>query len=136
MGTVRKKRNLAAVKTETQKEHPRKGQSRNMSVPRINDEYITQASEETEGRVTKRLSPVFSRTEFRNLRALSKLDELLLNPQVQTHSRTYRNTNVENQEPNEDRSEDDPHSEVGPSVYQSRDSNDSHPGETLHSLRS
>ena len=34
-----------------------------------------------------------------------------------------------NQEPNEDRSQDDPHPEVGISVYQSRHSNDSGPDE-------
>ena len=38
---------------------------------------------------------------------------------------TFRNTNVKNQNPNEDGSENGPHPEVGPSVYQSRHSNDS-----------
>ena len=69
--------------------------------------------------------------------ALSKLDELLLNQQIRTHSGTvpgsFRNTKMENEEPNEDRSHDDAHSEVGPSVYQSRHSNDSEPDEDLHS---
>ena len=67
---------------------------------------------------------------------LSKLDEILLNPQIRTHSGTvpgiFRNTSVENQDSNEDRSEDDPHPEVGPSVYQSRHSNDSDPDEPPH----
>ena len=120
---------LAAVTEETQEEHPRNGQSRNTSVPGINKEYITQVSEETEGRVTKKLSHEFSRTESRILCALSKLDEFLLNPQIRTHSGTvpgtFRNTDVENQEPNEDRSQDDPRPEVGPSVFQSRHSIDS-----------
>ena len=106
MATLRKKRKLVAVTRETQEEHPRNGQSRNTSVPRINEEYITQVSEEIEGRVTKKLSQEFSRTESRILDALSKLDELLLNQQIQTHSRTvpgtFRNTNVENQGMNED----------------------------------
>ena len=48
--------------------------------------------------------------------ALSELDQFLLNPQIGTHSGTvpgtFRNTNVENQEPNEDSSQDDPHREV------------------------
>ena len=39
---------------------------------------------------------------------------------------------MENQEPNEDRSQDDPHPEVGPSVYQSRHSIDSDPDEAPH----
>ena len=53
MATLRSKRKLAAVTRETQEEHPRNGQSRNTSVPRINEEYITQVFEENEGRVKK-----------------------------------------------------------------------------------
>ena len=68
--------------------------------------------------------------------ALSELDEFLLNPQIRTHSGTdqgtFRNTNVENQEPKEDRSQEDPHAEVGPSVCQSRHSVDSDPDEAPH----
>ena len=71
---MRNKRKLAAVTRETQEEHPRNGQSRNTSVPRINEQYITQVSEEIEGRVTKKLSEEFSRTESRIFCALSKLD--------------------------------------------------------------
>ena len=100
MATLRNKRKLAAVTRETQEENPRNGQSRNTSVPRINEEYITQVSEQIEGRVTKKLSQEFSRTESRILGALSKLDEFLLNQQTTTHSGTvpgtFRNTNVEN----------------------------------------
>ena len=139
MATLRNKRKFAAVTTKTQEEHPRNGQSRNTSVPRINEEYITQVSEEIEGRVTKKLSQEFSRTESRILGALSNLDEFLLNLQIRTHSGivpgTFRKTNVENPEPNEDRSQDDPHPELGPSVYQSRHSNDSDPDEAPHSYR-
>ena len=76
------------------------------------EEYITQASEESEGRVTKKLSQEFSRTESRILRDLSKLDEFLLNPQVRTCFVTVpgatSNINSENQEPTEDRSLNDP----------------------------
>ena len=100
LATLRNKRKLAAVTRETQEEHPRNGQSRNTSVPRTNEEYITQISEEIEGRVTKKLSQKLSRTESRILGALSKLDEFLLNQQVQMHSgtvpETFRNTNVDN----------------------------------------
>ena len=116
MATLRNKRKLAAVTRETQEEHPRNGQSRNTSVPRINEEYITQVSEEIEGRVTKKLSKEFSRTESRILGALSKLDEFLLNPQVRTCSAavpgTSRSSNLENQGTNEDRPSDDPGPEV------------------------
>ena len=117
MATLRNKRKLAAVTRETQEEHPRNGQSRNTSVPRINEDYITQVSEEIECRVTRRLSQEFNRTESRILGALSKLDEFLLNPQITTHSGTvpgtFRNTNVENQGTNEDDSQSDPHPEAG-----------------------
>ena len=117
MATLRNKRKLAAVTRETQEENPRNGQSRNTSVPSINEEYITQVSEEIEGRVSKKLSQEFSRTESRILGVLSKLDEFLLNQQITTHSETvpgtFRNTNVENQGANKDDSQSDPHPEAG-----------------------
>ena len=84
MATLRNKRKLAAVTRETQKEYPRNGQSRNTSVPRSNEEYITQVSEEIEARVSKKLSQEFSRTESRILGALTKLDEFLSNQQIHT----------------------------------------------------
>ena len=117
MATLRNKRKLAAVTRETQEENPRNGQSRNTSVPGINEEYITQVSEEIEGRVSKKLSQEFSRTESRILGALSKLDEFLSNQQINMHSETvpgtFRNTNVENQGTNEGDSQSDPHPEAG-----------------------
>ena len=117
MRTLRNKRKSAAVRKETQEEHPRNGQSRNTSVPRINEEYITQLSEEIEGRVSKKLSQEFSRTESSILVALSKLDVFLLNQQIRTQSgtvpETFRNTNVDNQGANEDNSQSDPHPEAG-----------------------
>ena len=107
---------MAAVTRKTQEENPRNGQSRNTSVPRINEEYITQVSEQIEGRVTEKLSQEFSRTKSRILGALSKLDEFLLNQQITTHSGTipgtFRNTNMENQGTNEDDSQSDPHPEA------------------------
>ena len=117
MAPLRDKRKLAAVTRETQEEHPRNGQSRNTSVPRINEEYITQVAEEIESRVSKKLPQEFCRTESRILGALSKLDEFLLKQQIRTHSGivpgTFRNTNVENQGTNEDDSQSDPHPEAG-----------------------
>ena len=117
MATLRNKRNLAAVTRETQEENPRNGQSRNTSAPWINEEFITQVSEEIEGRVSKKLSQEFSRTESRILGALTKLDEFLSNQQIHTRSETvpgtFQNTNVENQGTNEDDSQSDPHPEAG-----------------------
>ena len=120
---------MAAVTRETQEDHPRNGQSRNTSVPRINEDYITQVSEEIKGRVTKKLSQDFSRTESRILDALSKLDEFLLDPQIRTHSGTvpgtFRNTNVENQATNEDDYQNDPHPEAG--IFRSQTTENSGP---------
>ena len=86
-------------------------------------EYISQVCEEIEGRVTKKLSKEFSRTESRNLGALSKLDEFLLNPQVRTCSvavpGTSRNSNLENRETTGHRSSDDPCPTVRFSSHQS-----------------
>ena len=119
MATLRNKRKLAAVTREIQDENPRSGQSRNTSVPRINEDYLTQLSEEIEGRITKKLlfCREFSRIESRISDALSKLDEVLSNQQIQTYSETvpgtFRNTNVENQGTNEDDSQSDPHPEGG-----------------------
>ena len=71
----------------------------NSSLYTTNEEYITQVSEEIEGRVTKILSQEFSRTESRILGSLSKLDEFLLNPQIRSFSGTVpgtsRNTDLE-----------------------------------------
>ena len=129
MATLRNKRKLAAVTRETQEEHPRNGQSRNTSVPRINEEHITQTFEEIEGRVTKKLSQEYSRTESRILGALSKSDKFLLNPQIRTHSRTvpgtFRNTSVENQGTNEDVSQSDLHPEAG--IFRSKITQNSRP---------
>ena len=116
MAKLRNKQKLAAVTRKTQEENPRNGQSRNLSVPRINEEYITQVYEEIEGRVTKKLSQEFSRTESRILGALTNLDEFLSNKQIHTHIETvpgtFRNTNVENQGTNDDDSQNDPHPEA------------------------
>ena len=91
---------FAAVARETQGEHTRYSQSRNMSVTRINGDYIVQVSGEIVGGISRKLSQDFSRTKFPLLDALSKLDEILLNPQIRTHSGifpgTSHNTYVEN----------------------------------------
>ena len=85
MATLRNKRKLAAVSRETP-EGTRNGTAPNVLDPELTQDYISQVSEEIEGRVTKKLSKEFSRTESRILGALSKLDEFLLNPQVRTCS--------------------------------------------------
>ena len=115
METLRNKRKLAAVSREIP-ESTRSGRAPNVLDSELTQEYISQVSEEIEGRVTKKLSKEFSRTESRILGALSKLDEFLLNPQVRTCSvaapGTSRSSNLENQGTNEDRPSDDPGPEV------------------------
>ena len=135
MATLRNKRKLAAVTRETQGENPRNGQSRNTSIPSLNEEYITQVSEKIEGRVSKKLSQEFSWRESRILGALSKLDEFLLNQQITTHSGTvpgtFWNTNVENQGAKEDDSQSEPHPEAG--IFRSQTAQNSGPEDGLDS---
>ena len=85
MATLRNKRKLAAVSTESP-EGTRSSRAQNVLDPELTQDYISQVSEEIEGRVTKKLSKEFSRTESRILGALSKLDEFVLNPQLRTCS--------------------------------------------------
>ena len=51
--TTRNKRKLAALNKENCEEHPRSNLAQNSNVPRSQEDYITQVSEEIEGRVTK-----------------------------------------------------------------------------------
>ena len=135
MATLRNKRKLAALSRKTL-EYPRNNQSQNSSPRGITEEYIPQVSEEIEGRVTKKLSHEISRTKSRILGPLSKLDEFLLNPQVLTFSGTvpgtFRNADVENQEPSGDRSQNDLHPEVEFSTSRATNLTDSEPDETSH----
>ena len=90
----------------------------NSNVPRSQEDYITQVSEEIEGRVTKKLSQELSRTENCILGALARLDDFLTNSLLQGYSgatpETSRNVFSINQGTNEDDSQSDPHPEVGP----------------------
>ena len=61
MATLRNKGKLAALIKETFEEHPRSNMAQNANVPRSQEGYITQVSEEIKGRVTKKLSQEFSR---------------------------------------------------------------------------
>ena len=115
MATLRNKRKLAAVSRETL-EGNRGSRGRNVLDPELTQDYISQVSEEIEGRVTKKLSKEFNKTESRILGALSKLDEFLLNPQVRTCSVVQgasRSANSENREIHGDRSSNDPYPEGG-----------------------
>ena len=56
--------------------------AQNSNVPRSQEDYITQVSEEIEGKVTKKLSQEFIKTENRILGALARLDDFLMNPLI------------------------------------------------------
>ena len=81
MTTLRNKRKLAAVSREAS-EVTRSSRTQSLLDPDLTQDYISQVSEEIEGRVTKKLSKEYNRTESRILGDLSKLEEFLLNPQV------------------------------------------------------
>ena len=115
MATLRNKSKLAAVSRETP-EGNRGSRGRTMLDAELTRDYISQVSEEIEGRVTKKLSKEFNKTESRVLGALSKLDEFLLNPQVRTCSVVQgasRNANSENRETHGDLPLSDPYPEWG-----------------------
>ena len=115
MATLRNKRKLAAVSRETP-DSSRGSRGRNVLDPELTQDYISQISEEIEGRVTKKLSKEFHKTASRILGALSKLDEFLLNLQVRTCSvfqGASRNANSESRETHGDRSSTDAYPEGG-----------------------
>ena len=114
---TRNKRLLAALNKENCEEHPGSNLAQNSNVPKSQEDYITQVSEEIEGRVTKKLLQEFSRTENRILGALARLDDFLTNPLIQGHSgtapETSRNIFSINQGMNEVDSQSNPHPEAG-----------------------
>ena len=133
MATLRNKRKLAALSRETP-ENTRNFQWQNTLDPRMVQKYLSQVSEEVDVRVTRKFSKEFSRTETRILGALPKLDEILLNPQVQTCSvavpGTSRNNDSENREPTGNRSLGDPCPEAVFFACHSSNLNDSEQEET------
>ena len=116
-------------------EDTRYSQSQNTLDPKMAQEYISRVSDEIEQRVTKKLSEEFNRTASRILRALSKLDEFFLKPQVRTCSNgTSRSNDLENREPTGDHSPDNPRLEAVFFTYHSKNLNDSEQEETYHML--
>ena len=137
--TTRNKRKLAALNKEKCEENTRSNLAQNSGAPRSQEDYITQVSDEIEGRVTKRLSKEFSRTENRILGALAQLDDFLMNPLLPGHSgatpEPTRNILNASQGTNEDDSQNDPHPEAG--LFHGRTTQNSGPEDgrdSLHSL--
>ena len=123
MALLRKKRKPAALNKKKSGEHLRRNLAQNSNVPRSQEYHITKVSEETEIRVTKKLSKEFNRW------GSPILDEFLQNLLIQGHSGTApeasRNTLGTNQGTNEDDSQSDPHPEM--SVYESQTTRNSGP---------
>ena len=115
MTTLRNKRKLAAVSREAP-EVTRSSRAQSLLDPDLTQDYISQVSEEIEGRVTKKLSKDFNRTESRILGALSKLDEFLLNPQVRICSVDVPGTSRYNTSETRATTGDHPSDHLGPEV--------------------
>ena len=117
MATPRNRRKLAALNKENCEKLPRSNMAQNSSVPRSQEDYLTQFSEEIEGRIAKKLSQEFSRTKNRILGALARLDDFVMNPLLQGYSgtapETSRNELSTSERTNEDDSQSDPHPEAG-----------------------
>ena len=134
MATLWNKRKLAALNKEDCEELPRRYLTQNSNIPRSQEDYITQISEEIEGRVTTKLSQEFSRTENRILSALSRLDDFLMNPLIQGHSgtapETSRNAFSTSQGTNEDDSQSHLHPEAG--IFNNQTTQNSGPEDGHH----
>ena len=130
MATLKNKKKLSAVSRETP-DSSRGSRGRNVFDPELTQDYISQVSEEIEGRLTKKLSKEFNKTESRILGALSKLHEFLLNPQVRFCSviqGASRNAKSERREIHGDRSSTDPYPEGGYFPHHSGQLNSSEAG--------
>ena len=138
MATLRNKGKLTALNKENCEKHPWSNSAQNLNVPRSPEEYITQVSEEIEGRVSKKLFQEFSRTENRILGALSRFDDLFMNPLIQGHYGTAPETSRDafstNQGTNEDDSQSDPHPEAG--IFHNQTTRNSGPEDGHENLRS
>ena len=117
VATLRNNKKLAALNKKYCEEHPRSNMAQNSNVPRSREGYISHISEEIEGRVTKKLSQEFSRTENCILGAIARVDDFLMNPLLQGHSGTTPETSgnalTTSQGTNESDSHIDSHPEAG-----------------------
>ena len=112
----------------------RSNMAQNSIVPRSQEDYWTQVSEENEVRVTEKLSQEFSETKNRVLGALSRLDDFLMNRLFRGHSGTApemsRNAISTNRGTNEDNSQSNPHPEAG--IFHNQTTRNSGPEEGHH----
>ena len=76
------------MKRENSNDHLKNIHTKNTSSPGIHEDFIAQVAEKIGGKVKKKLSQEFSRTESRILSAFSRLDEILQNPQPRPRNGT------------------------------------------------
>ena len=79
MANLRIEQTLAAASKENCEKHPKSNLAQYTNVPRCPEDFITQVSEEIEGRLTKKLSKEISRTESRSI-ATSRVSAEPANP--------------------------------------------------------
>ena len=90
MATLGNQRKLAPVNRDGQEKYTYTGMSKDAVVSMIKGEWITQISEQIEGRMSKKISQDFSRTEKRILGALSNLYDFVLKSQFLAQWETFR----------------------------------------------
>ena len=136
MATKRNKRKLAAVARETQEENPRNSQSRNTSVFRINEEFLTKVFEEIEGRVSKKTVPGTQQEKVLHFGWSVCTGPISLETSgTDTVRNNYGNITEPRRrqmEPNVHRFQTSAHPEVGHSVSQSHHPTDSDPDKAPH----
>ena len=120
---------MAALNKENCEEDPRSNLVQNSNVSRSEEDYITQVSEEIEGKVTKKLSQEFRRTKSRILGALARPDYFLMNPLIQGHSGAAPETSWNAFDTNHGTNENDSQSDLHPeaSVFRNLTTQDSGP---------
>ena len=115
--TTRNRKKLAALNKENCEEHPRSNLAQNSGAFKSQEDYITQVSEEIEGKVTKRFSKEFSRTENRFLGELDATRWFTYEPAttrpLRSHSGAHPNALNTSQGTNEEDSQNDPHPKAG-----------------------
>ena len=114
---------LVATDRDNHQDQPRINQARYASSAKTQEGYNTQVSQKIEGRVTKKLSQEFSRTEsciwapYHNQTNFFWTHKPVFTPNPVPETSGF--SNKQNQRTNEDRSQNDPHPEVGVSFSQS-----------------
>ena len=114
MATLKSRRKPPELNKENSENYHGNNLAQNSNVSKSQEVYKTQVSEENDGRVTKKLSQEFCRTEKRILGPLCRLNDFLMNPLIQGHSRTTAETSRNGYGSNQGTNEDDCLSDLHP----------------------